>query len=1641
MTKPVWPTIRRRMGTIVAYFGVAALFALVAVLLAWRPAADHFVNATFPAELSHSEGSIIIVSVSRDDHDGRDGHDGRDEPVDAKLTLLQVEDSYVAERLAAGDGRVVSTSESDDDGLGRLELPPIGSGIDVDEDDRLTLVVKVEAGGQTHYLRRNYDAPPRSRLLMTLDRPLYQPGQTIDARVLSVGPDSGQPVVSPIEWEVRDPRGNIVKRTSAKTSEMGISTFSFTLASEGVQGQYDISARGSDVTETRSFEVRPFRLPRFTVDVLFGPDYAVGGEPALARVAATYVYGEPVVNEAVEVEMSYGSTRDVVRGVTDEEGTFTFELPTAKMVGNGRIVVDATVQTEAGRMVDGSAEIVVRSPDFDEAFRAELIPSRRSAFLRGTTNIGYLSLTQGGKPAAGVEVRMNLPEEETERTISVTTDEAGLARFEWEPMRDVPVSIFVGRPAAELTVHPPMESNVARLEPRGVSIVAGQTVEADFYQPHGDEPPTGAVVLHRDGTPVALGHFGQDGVARVDVPQTARGLYWLARADGSDNYLRVDDTQIPIWVSQPGGRDVMMSLGQESYRPGEVAELELSFPSKLEGDQQASQVAFGVVGVDKALYALAERPEDRLSFAMKGSSAELERVERALAHLSDKEVSKAPADVGLARYLMEMQGASATSLMNNRHHDLTAEVHRASRAALRAGWVVFCLSIILVLTMLALRATKRSLERRDFSWKRLGLNFGLVIASFSVAASFLTIGGEDGFMGGLVVWLVVSIAWFLGASWRLDGERESLHWILYALGTVWIWGCAVLGSEEVLSKHSEFSDVFISIGTALPLVLWLFEALLWSFAFWREKEWRAGLALVSFIGLALGGGLLMVSGSRYDKDAAEYMMVQESRVMPATSELQMAGGADDEGESTREPAPYRGPPGAGVPEADEPADAGPRVRSWFPETMVWIGEVLADETGVAKLPIEFPDSITTWRINAWANTSDGRFGTGELDVRTIQEFFVEVEVPTHLTSGDVVEVPVVLTNRGSEPVMARLEVATEGALKLRRRPASQVVVAPGQRALLRTTVFAATAGQGAIVVTASGEAEGGGDAVRRPVTVEPDGPTLADVHSGIVRDGFERSVDVPFDAMPGTVRLDVSLYPSVTADALEGLDSMLRQPMGCFEQTSSANYPNVLVLRALERSRPSDWPGGATAWKEAYEKASEFAELGYQRMLSFQHTTGGFSLYPGETPDPMLTAYGLMQFDQLSDVAFVDRAAAMRAARWLESQQNANGSWPVWAESVPGGNWRSEHDVGQVRATSFVVIGLAPWRRELRSYRTLERALDRIEERLPSVESTDTLAYAATALLLGERREAANEVLGRLVQSVERDGSAAYFKVDGRSWMGGTDRYADIETTAVAAWALVESGSHAELLGPMVEYLADNRSRRGGWGTTQSTAWTLRAFEKLRESEPGEVDVTLRLDDEPLPRAVASEGGAGVATVGGDAVRLLHAFSTDELATGSSRLEVRPAAGETMAMVHAVTRYAAPWGSRSAARRESGTLQVEWNTTMRDYQFGKPVEVVATVNNPTADWVPNAIVELPIPPGAFVDLDELRERFDASRVEMVPTHVRVYVDSIAPRSREVFPYTFVPMVRGRVSMPAMKAYPFYNPLPVTEIDAGDVSVR
>ena len=96
-----------------------------------------------------------------------------------------------------------------------------------------TLKVVVKTESSTDTIEETIQVVSALRTLLTTDKPLYQPGQTIHIRALSLIQPSMKPLIDEeVTFEVEDSKGNKVFKQKTRTDKFGISHTDFTLADE-----------------------------------------------------------------------------------------------------------------------------------------------------------------------------------------------------------------------------------------------------------------------------------------------------------------------------------------------------------------------------------------------------------------------------------------------------------------------------------------------------------------------------------------------------------------------------------------------------------------------------------------------------------------------------------------------------------------------------------------------------------------------------------------------------------------------------------------------------------------------------------------------------------------------------------------------------------------------------------------------------------------------------------------------------------------------------------------------------------------------------------------------------------------------------------------------------------------------------------------------------------------------------------------------------------------------------------------------------------------------------------------------------------------------------------------------------------------
>src|SRR5215813_11506969 len=333
--------------------------------------------------------------------------------------------------------------------------------------------------------------------------------------------------------------------------------------------------------------------------------------------------------------------------------------------------------------------------------------------------------------------------------------------------------------------------------------------------------------------------------------------------------------------------------------------------------------------------------------------------------------------------------------------------------------------------------------------------------------------------------------------------------------------------------------------------------------------------------------------------------------------------------------------------------ATPRLREYFPETLLWQPQIETDKQGRAHLKFKLAGNITTWKMSVVGSTVDGEIGVAEKEFRAFQPFFAEYDPPKVLTEGDEISLPVVLRNYLDKTQTVNAEIKPESWFELlsagRRR--AEVKAGDAGRVIFDFRAVASVK-DGKQRVTAFGS--DASDAVEKPVSVHPDGEEVSQTASGVFGESGSLDVVVPTGAIKDSVRAELKLYPNLMAHALEGVEGILQRPHGCGEQTISSTYPNVMILRYLE---PQIERLSAPMRKIA-EKARRYARAGYERLLGYRAESGGFGYWGRGDADLALTAYAIRFLSDASDFIEVDEAVIADARKIILSQQQPDGRWP-----------------------------------------------------------------------------------------------------------------------------------------------------------------------------------------------------------------------------------------------------------------------------------------------------------------------------------------------------------------------------------------------
>ena len=499
-------------------------------------------------------------------------------------------------------------------------------------------------------------------------------------------------------------------------------------------------------------------------------------------------------------------------------------------------------------------------------------------------------------------------------------------------------------------------------------------------------------------------------------------------------------------------------------------------------------------------------------------------------------------------------------------------------------------------------------------------------------------------------------------------------------------------------------------------------------------------------------------------------------------------------------------------EIEKQVETKETVRNVFLESLAFIPE-LVTEGGKAEYTTKLSDNITTWSIQTIGNTKNGNVGYGSANFKVFKEFFVDFTLPTNSVVTDKTSIPVTLYNYTEGALTVNVKVASNDWATIGTYPEQVTVPAKSTNMIYIPIEILKDGNQVLRIETSSGNVS---DIVEKTLEVKPNGLEVNQmVSSGIISDKYSQDIIFDEDAIEGTKNVKVRLYATPLVQAIENIEGMLQLPTGCFEQTSSSLYPDIYVLKHLKENRIDN--------EELNKKALEYISTGYQKLLTYEvsGTKGGYSLYGNSPAEPVITAFGLMEMDELSQVYEIDENVVKNMKEYLFDEQKSNGTFKYRSTYIGGAASTNE-----LAMNAYIIWALSE---VCPDDQRLEKSVNYLKKEMEDTDDSYTLALMANVFANTNNKTEANDVIKQLKSRVVVENNGSYLTSGINDYYGTRGRYQTIQTTALASLALTKLNSNQDTNEEFVKYIYSAKDYRGTWGTTQATVLALKAITEFSE--------------------------------------------------------------------------------------------------------------------------------------------------------------------------------------------------------------------
>jgi hypothetical protein len=701
-----------------------------------------------------------------------------------------------------------------------------------------------------------------------------------------------------------------------------------------------------------------------------------------------------------------------------------------------------------------------------------------------------------------------------------------------------------------------------------------------------------------------------------------------------------------------------------------------------------------------------------------------------------------------------------------------------------------------------------------------------------------------------------------------------------------------------------------------------------------------------------------------------------------------------------------------------PAGTDPAARFDWAETLYWNPVLVLPRDGKADVSFQLCDSTTSFQVAVFAHTPDGRLGSATRPIESRLPFALKLKTPLEVTASDRIDLPLAVANNTDGGRQVLVQLRDHKNLELVNGPSQDELSIGANAATRKFYRFRPTVQEGDVELAVEGRTAGfAPDKVREKFRIVPEGFPIVAARSDLLEGSASHAVTLPATWVKGTLKCRVDVYPSTLADLQKGLDALLREPCGCFEQTSTSNYPNLLILDYLKESDQ--------ARPEVERRARDLLARGYAKLTSFEcldsakNARRGYEWFGGAAPaHEALTAYGLMQFRDMARVCEVDPAMVKRTQEYLLSRRDGKGGFER--------NPRALDTFGAAPpniTNAYIVWALTEGGKD----DDIGKELAALTKQAETSKDPYFLSLVANSLINRGKTASGAALLKKVAEAQKEDG---HLDAEQTSITHSSGRDLQIETTALAVlgWLKGNPGEFAQPLRKAIEWIGRQRGGYGGFGSTQSTILALKAliaYTKANKKTAEAGVLQLFVGDKPAGRLDFPAGAT-------DTLTLALPNAEEVLKPGKNAVRVEITGKNAFP-------YTLTWSYHTLQPVSADKFPVKLETKLAktEAKEGESVRLTVKVENASGKGQGMAVAIVGLPGGMSLpeDLKQLKEYVrvpeDGSRPLIGAFEIRgrelvLYWRDLAPEQKIEVPIDLVCRVPGEYSGPASRAYLYYT---------------